>query len=40
VRSDAALATIPGAHPAVAGLLDWKGEALTVIEIFGPGRQL
>jgi len=40
VRSDAALAAIPGAHPAVAGLLDWKGEALTVIELFGPGRQL
>ncbi len=40
VRSDAPLATIPGAHPAVAGLLDWKGEALTVISIFGPGRQL
>jgi len=40
VRSDAALAAIPGAHPAVVGLLDWKGEALTVIAIFGPGRQL
>jgi chemotaxis signal transduction protein len=40
VRSDAPLATIPGAHPAVAGLLDWKGEALTVIAPFGLGRQL
>ena len=40
VRSDAALASIPGAHPAVVGLLDWKGEALTVVAIFGPGRQL
>jgi chemotaxis signal transduction protein len=40
VRSDPVLATIPGAHPAVAGLLDWKGEALTVLAIFGGGRQL
>src|SRR5260221_1248647 len=40
VRSDPLLATIPGAHPAVAGLLDWKGEALTVVEVFGSGRQL
>ena len=40
VRSDAALTAIPGAHPSVAGLIDWKGESLTAIEIFGPGRQL
>ncbi len=40
VRSDPALASIPGAHPAVAGLLDWKGEALTVIAPFGAGRQV
>ena len=40
VRSDPALTTIPGAHPAVAGVLDWKGEALTVIKPFGTGRQV
>jgi chemotaxis signal transduction protein len=40
VLDNAALATIPGAHAAVAGLLDWKGEALTVIALFGPGRQV
>jgi chemotaxis signal transduction protein len=40
VRSDPALSSIPGAHPAVAGVLDWKDEALTVIAVFGSGRQL
>jgi chemotaxis signal transduction protein len=40
VRSDPALSSIPGAHPAVVGVLDWKGEALTVIAPFGEGRQL
>jgi chemotaxis signal transduction protein len=40
VRSEPVLAPIPGAHPAVAGLLDWKSEALTVVSLFGPGRQL
>ena len=40
VQSDPTLAALPGAHPAVAGLLDWKGQALTVIALFGPGRQL
>ena len=40
VRSDPALSSIPGAHPAVAGVLDWKDEALTVIAVFGAGRQL
>ena len=40
VRSDAAVSAIPGAHPAVAGLLDWKNQALTVLAIFGSGRQL
>ena len=40
VRNDALLAAIPGAHPAVAGLLDWKGQALTVIAVFGTGRHL
>ena len=40
VRSDPALSSIPGAHPAVAGVLDWKGEALTVIAVLGAGRQL
>ena len=38
VRSDPALASIPGAHEAVAGVFDWKGEALTVIALFGAGR--
>jgi chemotaxis signal transduction protein len=40
VRSEPVLAAIPGAHPAVAGLLDWKDEALTVLAVFGAGRQL
>jgi chemotaxis signal transduction protein len=40
VLSGATLSAIPGAHTAVAGLLDWKGEALTVVSLFGPGRQL
>ena len=40
VRRDAALSAIPGDHPAVAGLLDWKNQALTVLAIFGGGRQL
>lgn len=40
VRSDDVLATIPGGHPAVAGLLDWKSEAVTVVSLFGTGRQL
>lgn len=40
VRSEPSLAAIPGAHPAVAGLLDWKGEALTVIAPFGAGGQV
>ena len=40
VRSDDVLATIPGGHPAVAGILDWKSEAVTVVSLFGTGRQL
>jgi chemotaxis signal transduction protein len=40
VRSDPVLTNIPGAHAAVAGVLDWKGEALTVIKPFGTGRQV
>jgi chemotaxis signal transduction protein len=40
VRNDPLLAVIPGAHPAVAGLLDWKGQALTVITVFGEGSHL
>lgn len=40
VRSDAEVAAIPGAHPTVVGLLDWKDQALTVVAIFGAGRQL
>ena len=40
VRSEPGLASMPGAHPAVAGVLDWKGEALTVVGLFGAGRQV
>jgi chemotaxis signal transduction protein len=40
VRSNPPLAAIPGGHPSVAGILDWKGEALTVVELFGAGRQV
>ena len=40
VRGEDVLATIPGGHPAVAGLLDWKSEAVTVVSLFGAGRQL
>jgi chemotaxis signal transduction protein len=40
VRSDDVLAIIPGGHPAVAGLLDWKSGAVTVVSLFGAGRQV
>ena len=40
VRSNAEVAAIPGAHPSVAGLLDWKDQALTVVAVLGTGSQL
>jgi len=40
VRPSAGLRSLPDPMPGVAGLLDWEGEALTVLSVLGEGKQL